>query len=193
MRYFLITISFLVNHNLFGQDLVTERSALDYYIDSLHVDKSRVFYNGEISYGDAPIHMIQTFIKYYDCIKRTTSNDKEKLTDIFENIMYDSGIDLRVDTNKNDLKLPIIDPIKVKSRYRFKKLRGGLIGTWRGLMDDMIGKVYYLNIYRSFSIDSYNFVMISLTKSDQEYCIEYYFRFDNDNHLIDYYEGGWIH
>jgi hypothetical protein len=182
-----------MNLNLDAQDLVNEKIALDFYLDSLHIDKSRVYYNGVISLGDAPVDMIHTFTKYYDCIKRTSSIDKDKFAVIFDKIMYDSGINLSVDTNnKHDLSLPINAPLIDKSQYKYKKLRGGVVGISRNLIDKMIGESYFLDIYKNFSIDSHNFVMISLTKSDKEYCIEYYFRFDNNNRLIDYYEGGWV-
>ena len=196
MRKLLTLTLIFINLQSFGQDLQIEKSALTFYLDSLYEPGTKVMSDGKI-YRDKNPGVY--YISYVTCLmpqerfrKRENNEVLDSLLIVHKGLDY-KNIPFQQDTTSlRGLTLPINQPLIMKKKHKYQRLRGGIIGFFRNIGDSLVGDRYYLEIYRYITLDGQHYVKVSQTKKDLEYSKDFYLKIDKSGNVCDWCESGWI-
>ena len=94
----------------------------------------------------------------YDNREKKSGDYRDQLDSLFLN-----GYKGYVDTmNFDKLIIEINKPLIKIKRKRFQQPKGGIIGFTRNLVDKILGERCFLEVYRTFSVNNYNYVFTSV-------------------------------
>lgn len=185
---------------------IIEAKAVDFYIDSLYQGE-RIMATGKVLLtndrpmagieidldNDAIANTARIYYQFLVC-KANYENRENKSGDYRNQIdsLSLNGYKGYVDTsNIDNLSIEVNKPLIKVKRKRFQQPKGGIIGFKRNLVDKVLGEPCFLEVYRTFRVSNYYYVLIIVIKKDYEYGQEYYIKLDENGNVIDWCKRGW--